>query len=79
MFLERGWVFTHETVREWETQFAPLLAEQLRAKRRGQAGQSWYVDETYVRVPRSYCQAYPTHARTDQDPETNTHADPKTV
>ena len=43
-------MFTHETVREWETRFAPLLAEQLRAKRRGQAGQSWYVDETDGRV-----------------------------
>src|ERR687893_1401656 len=50
MFLERGFVFTHETVREWEARFAPLLAEQLRARRRGQAGRSWYVDETYIRV-----------------------------
>jgi len=44
MFLERGWVFTHEAVRDWEARFAPLLADQLRAKRRGQAGTSWYVD-----------------------------------
>ena len=50
MFLERGFVFTHEAVREWEARFAPLLAEQLRAKRHGQAGRSWYVDETYVKV-----------------------------
>ena len=40
MFLERGLAFTHETVREWEARFAPLITEQLRAKRRGQAGQS---------------------------------------
>ena len=38
MFLERGWEFTHEAVREWETRFAPLITEQLRTKRRGQAG-----------------------------------------
>jgi putative transposase len=50
MFLLRGYEFTHETVRDWEARFAPLLAEQLRAKRRGQAGKSWYVDETYVKV-----------------------------
>ncbi|GHO63170.1 hypothetical protein KSC_030950 [Ktedonobacter sp. SOSP1-52] len=50
MFLERGWVFTHEAVRDWETRFAPLLADQLRAKRRGQAGRSWFVDETYIKV-----------------------------
>ncbi|BCL83234.1 hypothetical protein ccbrp13_56990 [Ktedonobacteria bacterium brp13] len=42
--------FTYEAVREWKTRFAPLLAEQLRTKRHGQAGQSWYVDETYVKV-----------------------------
>ena len=50
MFLARGLTFTHETVREWEARFAPLIAEQLRAKRRGQAGTSWYVDETYLKV-----------------------------
>src|SRR5438552_5746056 len=47
MFLERGFEFTHEAVRDWEARFAPLIADQLRAKRRGQAGRSWYVDETY--------------------------------
>ena len=50
MFLERGFEFTHEAVREWEARFAPLLADQLRAKRKGQAGRSWHVDETYIRV-----------------------------
>jgi transposase-like protein len=44
---ERGFVFTHEAVRDWEARFAPLLADELRAKRRGHAGTSWYVDETY--------------------------------
>jgi transposase-like protein len=44
MFLERGFVFTHEAVHDWETRFAPLLADQLRIKRRGQAGTSWHVD-----------------------------------
>jgi putative transposase len=48
MFLERGFVFTPEAVREWEARFAPLLAERLRAKRTGQAGRSYSVDETYV-------------------------------
>jgi len=50
MSLERGFVFTHETVREWEARIAPLLADGLRAKRRGQTGISWYVDETYITV-----------------------------
>src|SRR5680860_1191726 len=35
MLLQRGFAVTHETIRAWEFRFAPLLAEQLRAKRRG--------------------------------------------
>ena len=58
MFLARGFVFSHETVRDWEARFAPLLAEHLRAKRRGQAGRSWYVDETYVKVNGQWCYLY---------------------
>ena len=58
MFLARGFVFSHETVRDWEARFAPLLAAHLRAKRRGQAGRSWYVDETYVKVNGSWCYLY---------------------
>ncbi len=50
MFLERGFAFTHEAVREWEARFAPRVADKLRAKRQGQAGRSWYTDETYIRV-----------------------------
>src|SRR5574342_165398 len=34
MFLVRGYTFTHQTVREWETRCAPLLSERLKAKRR---------------------------------------------
>ena len=50
LFLPCGVVFTHETVRAWEARFAPLLSDWLRAKRHGQAGASWYVDEPYIRV-----------------------------
>ena len=50
MFLERGFAFTHEAVRDWEARFAPLVADKLRAKRKGQVGRSWYVDETYIKV-----------------------------
>jgi putative transposase len=50
MFLERGFAFTHEAVREWEARFAPLLTDKLRAKRTGQAGRSWHVDESYIKV-----------------------------
>jgi putative transposase len=50
MFVVRGFVFPSETVRDWEARFAPLLADHLRTKRRGQAGRSWYVDEGNVEV-----------------------------
>src|SRR3712207_3905428 len=50
MFLERGFEFTHEAVREWEARFAPLVADRLRAKRKGQVGRSWHVDETYIKI-----------------------------
>ena len=58
MLLERGFELTHETVREWEFRFAPLLAEVLRANRRGRAGVSWYLDETYVKVSGRWCYLY---------------------
>jgi transposase-like protein len=58
MFLERGWTFTHETIRDWETRFAPLLTDQLWRKRHGQAGSSWYVDETYIKVHGKWCYLY---------------------
>ena len=32
MFLERGFTFTHEAVRDWEARFAPLLVGQLRTR-----------------------------------------------
>ena len=35
LLLERGYEVTHETIRGWETRFAALLGERLRAKRRG--------------------------------------------
>jgi putative transposase len=50
MFLERGFAFTPEAVRAWEARFAPLVADKLRTKRKGQVGCSWHVDETYIRV-----------------------------
>jgi len=35
MFLLRGIVFTHKAVREWEAKLAPVLAGELRQRRRG--------------------------------------------
>ena len=58
MFLERGFVFSHETVRQWEALVAPLLTEQLRRKRHGKAGKKWHADETYVKIQGVWCYLY---------------------
>jgi len=58
MFLTRGFTFTHETVRDWEERFAPLLTARLKARRRGKAGRKWHVDETDVKVTGSWCSLY---------------------
>jgi transposase-like protein len=58
MFALRGMVFSYEAVRDWEAKLTPALAEELRRKRRGRAGQSWYVDETYLKVDSRWCYVY---------------------
>ena len=55
MFAIRGIVFSHEAVREWEAKLTPALAEDLRRRRRGKAGGSWYIDES---VPRTHDQQW---------------------
>jgi DDE superfamily endonuclease len=58
MFLQRGFSFTHETVRAWEQHFAPLVTEHWRAKRRGKTSRSWYADEPYGKVCGRWCSLY---------------------
>jgi putative transposase len=50
ILLLRGLVFSHEAIRDWEAKLAPLLTDALRQRRKGKAGRSWYVDETYIKV-----------------------------
>ena len=58
LLLQRGFEVSHETIRNWEFRFAPMVSERLRAKRRGHAGRSWYLDETYVKVSGRWCYLY---------------------
>ncbi len=37
---------------------APLITEQLRSRRRGKGGRSWYADETYIKVSGKWCYLY---------------------
>lgn len=46
---ERGIVVSHETLRQWNIKFAPLLSEELR-HREPRRGSRWYLDEVYVEV-----------------------------
>ena len=45
MFLIRGIEFSYEAVRDWETKLTPSLIDNLRRRRKGRIGKSWYVDE----------------------------------
>src|SRR3954452_12478899 len=58
MFLIRGYECSHETVRDWEARFAPLLAHQVRHRRKRTVGRCWHVDETYLKVSGRWCYLY---------------------
>jgi len=55
IFLLRGFTLTHETVRDGEERFAPIFSDELKAKRKGSLGKTWYVDETYIKVRGQWC------------------------
>ena len=58
MFLIRGIAFSYEAVRDWETKLSPTLIDNLRRRRKGRIGRSWYVDETYIKINGSWHYLY---------------------
>jgi transposase-like protein len=50
LLLQRSFEVSYESIRVWEFRFTPLVSANLRNKRRGIAGPSWYLDETYIKV-----------------------------
>jgi len=61
MFLQRGIVFSHEAVRDWEAKLAPALAGELRRRRHGRGGargRHWRLDETCLKVRGRWCYLY---------------------
>jgi putative transposase len=58
MFLIRGIEFSYEAVRNWEAKLTPTLIDNLRRRRKGRIGKSWYVDETYIKVNGRWCYLY---------------------
>jgi transposase-like protein len=49
MMEERRADVDHSTLNQWVVKFAPLLEHQFRARKRP-VGDSWWLDETYVKV-----------------------------
>ena len=70
LLLQRGFEVSYETIRAWEFRFAPLLSEHLRAKRRGQAGRSGYLERPTLRstVAGATCTALSTETATSWTP-----------
>src|SRR3981081_1069827 len=58
MFLIRGIEFSYEAVRDWEAKLTPSLIDNLRRRRKGRIGKSWYVDETYIKASGRWCYLY---------------------
>ncbi|GAA4004069.1 hypothetical protein GCM10022631_13730 [Deinococcus rubellus] len=46
---QRGIEVSHETLRQWNIKFAPLLTEELR-HREPRRGSRWFLDEVYVEI-----------------------------
>jgi putative transposase len=53
IMLWRGFTISHESIRRWEAKLLLVMGEALRKRRHGigrSSGQSWYADETYLKV-----------------------------
>jgi len=61
IMLLRGFTVSHESIRRWEAKLLPVMGEELRKRRHGtgrRSGQSWYADETYLKVQGQWCYLY---------------------
>ena len=58
IFLQRGITFTHETVRQWEANFAALLTDDLKKARKGTANTRWRVGETKLKIGKEWHYLY---------------------
>ena len=61
IMLLRGFTVSHEFIRRWEAKLLPVMGEALRKRRHGigrSSGQSWYADETYLKVHGRWCYLY---------------------
>jgi putative transposase len=57
LMAERGATLDHSTVQKWVVYYAPQLEQELR-KRKAPVGNSWRMDETYIKVNGQWCYLY---------------------
>ena len=61
IMLLRGFTVSYESIRRWEAKLLPVMGEALRKRRHGtgrKSGQSWYTDETYLKIQGRWCYLY---------------------
>jgi putative transposase len=56
--LERGLEVDHSTINRWVIKYSPQLEELFRKRRKKRVGQSWRMDETYIKVRRQWVYLY---------------------
>lgn len=64
--MNEGITISHETVRDWEAKFAPIIEADLREQRKGKASTSWYTDETLILVKKELHYYYRTIDKRDR-------------
>ncbi len=52
LLAQRGITVTYETIRQWCLTFGPTCARTLR-RRQGRLGDTWYLDELFVKIQGS--------------------------
>lgn len=50
LMLERGMAVDHSTLNRWVIHYAPLLEEEFRKNYKRKTGDSWRMDETYIKI-----------------------------
>ena len=58
IMLSRGLTVSYECIRQWGAKLLPVMGEALRKQRHGarqSSGQSWYADETYLKIQGRWC------------------------
>jgi putative transposase len=56
--MERGLKVDHSTINRWVIEYAPLLEEAFRKRHKRAPGNSWRMDETYIKVKGQWMYLY---------------------